>query len=327
MSDAHIHAYVDGQLKRERGQSLQSILGDLPEKYEQLEEYQRINDSLKTTLQPILLEPIPNGILQVFSGMGVGQPAANKKQKKVNAVQHNVNPKNNKPSQAAAPVRDQAPSGTKSGGPGGDRKKSKEPKESNGGVEIEMENEFEYKYRQLKSFGNALRTIPLIVIFCIVSFIIGWNVRNQFRFGEERVAEFVNHAINSDNIFADVAPEFNEPRSIDRVLRKRFTWPLSIPDTKELELQGGRLLPYGEYGVAAMLSYKASGKEISLYFNQMAGLVSVEIPFCEYVKPKTVCYWHRADMNFAVISEMKEDKLRGVAKTFLQQLLHLPNAN
>ena len=312
MSDAHIHAYVDGQLKQERGQSLESILGDIPEKYEQLEEYQRINESLVSTLQPILNEPIPNSILMLFknaNGMSNGSKTQSQGGKTAAPTNRAANLKQNK--------RDVIRPELKS-----------EPKplkqKSNGGAELEMENDFEYKSEQIHRLGNSTRTIPFIVILCIISFIVGWNVRNQFKFNEERVAEFVNQAINSDSIFIGEQQEITEARSIDRILRKKFTRPLHIPDSKELSLQGGRILPYGQSGVAAMLAYKALGETVSLYITQRSGLVTVEIPFCENVKPITVCYWHRDDMNFAVVSKLKEEKLRGVAKSFLQQLLHKP---
>jgi len=319
MSDAHIHAYVDGQLKQERGQSLQTILGDIPEKYEQLEEYQRINENLRSTLRPILQEPIPNSILMLFKGMethsrasknqasrnsrATTQAAPQARQTKANVVNHELKSEIKKP-----------------------KEKSKEKTKENteGGVGLVMENDLDYKYSQLRSFGSALRTIPIIVIFCIISFIVGWNVRNNFTFSEERVAEFVNRAINSDNIFIGENPEITELRNLDRVIRKRFTRPIHIPDSRDLSLKGGRILPYGESGSAAMLIYTAQGKDVSLYFNQVPGLVNVEIPYCEKIKPKTVCYWHRGDMNFIVISSLKEESLRGVAKTFLQQLLHNP---
>jgi len=315
MSDAHIHAYVDGQLKRERGISLQSILGDLPEKYEQLEEYQRINDSLRTTLQPMLDEPIPNSIMQLFNGAAPSPAAANSKfrKNKPNHVESQTQPEATMQASTSAPDLKSEAKAT--------AKKQKVPK---GEGNQEMENEFDYKYKQLRSFGSALRTIPIIVILCIVSFIVGWNVRNQYKFNEERTAEFVNQAINSDNIFIGNPQEITEPRSLDRIFRKKFTRPLQIPDSKELSLKGGRILPYGQSGTAALLEYSASGHAVSLYFNQVPGLVTVEIPFCENVKPKMVCYWHRGDMNFAVTATLKETQLRGIAKTFLQQLLHSP---
>ena len=317
MSDAHIHAYVDGQLKQERGQTLQSLLGDRPEKYEQLEEYQRINESLKNSLQHILTEPIPNSILTLLNQSESRPAAANNVSRIQPASAKGANLRSVKPEPAPAP----APSK-----PARESRSTKADSKPDSGIsELNLEDDLDYKYKQLRKFGNSLRTIPIIIIFCLISFIVGWNVRNQFQFSEERVADFVNNAINSHGIYAGQEQELTELRSINRVLRKRFSRPLQIPDTREMTLRGGRILPYGQSGVAALMEYRINGKTISLYVTQQSGLVTVEIPFCENVKPSTVCYWHRDDMNFAVIGKMKDDKLRLIAKSFLQKLLHKPS--
>jgi len=325
MSDAHIHAFVDGQLKRERGRSLQSILGDIPEKYEQLEEYQRINASLRDTLQPILEEPIPNSILVLFNGaMSSAAPAAAERTAASSAASQPTGrsrrlQRNNRDN------LEQQPQNTRSNKDKPESRKNKSKQESKGGAELEMESELEYKQHQLRSFGNSLRTIPIIFIFCVISFVAGWNVRNQFQFSEERTAMFVNNALNTDSIYVGGEQEITDIHALERVFRKTFTRPiLQLPNDKALQLKGGRLVPFSEEGRAVMLAYEADGQAVSLYFNQMQGLVTVEVPFCEFVNPKTVCYWHRDDMNFAVVSNLKESKLRPIAKDFLQKLLHKP---
>lgn len=303
MSDAHIHAYVDGQLKQERSQGLQSILGDRPEKYEQLEEYQRINEGLRSTLNFILEEPIPNSILSVFDSAAAAaapEPAPA-----------------GKPGRRASPEK-AAVAKSSAAKPG---KKSRQEQPS---LDPQLEEEMVYKTGQLHRIAQSIRMVPVIVIISILFFVAGWNVRNNFHFQEEKVAHFVNQALNSAHIFSDTTPELTDRRSLDRLFRKKFTHPLNIPNSREINLKGGRILPYGDSSVAGMMLYRVSGKSVTLFFNQDQGIVSVERPYCEIVNPKTVCYWHRSGMNFALLSTLDEGQLRAVAKTFVQKLLRDP---
>jgi len=71
MSDAHIHAYVDRQLKLEREQRLQELVSAWPEKFEQVQEYQIINQRLVDGLADIYNQPIPQSFMNMLSGGSV----------------------------------------------------------------------------------------------------------------------------------------------------------------------------------------------------------------------------------------------------------------
>ena len=68
MSDAHIHAFVDRQLKLEREERLQKLVSAWPEKYEQVQEYQLINQRLQDGLSDVYDQAIPDAIISILKG-------------------------------------------------------------------------------------------------------------------------------------------------------------------------------------------------------------------------------------------------------------------
>ncbi|MFV2057453.1 MAG: hypothetical protein ACC707_13350 [Thiohalomonadales bacterium] len=94
MSDAHIHAFVDKQLKREREERLQELVAAWPEKFEQIQEYQLINQRLLEGLADVYDQAIPDWITQTLQGGKL--PARSLPASPVKEVQEHLNEANKK---------------------------------------------------------------------------------------------------------------------------------------------------------------------------------------------------------------------------------------
>lgn len=62
ITDADLHAYLDGQLSEARRQQVEAWLKDYPDKLRELKEYQLIDRELQNLLEPVLKEPIPEAL-------------------------------------------------------------------------------------------------------------------------------------------------------------------------------------------------------------------------------------------------------------------------
>lgn len=62
ITDADLHAYLDGQLSEVRRLQVEAWLKDHPEKRRELQDYQLIDRELHKLLEPVLKEPIPDAL-------------------------------------------------------------------------------------------------------------------------------------------------------------------------------------------------------------------------------------------------------------------------
>ncbi|GAB6044136.1 anti-sigma factor family protein [Endothiovibrio diazotrophicus] len=63
VTEADLHAYVDGELSAERRHEVEAHLRTHPEVAREVEQYQRMNESLQQLYDPVLKEPIPARLL------------------------------------------------------------------------------------------------------------------------------------------------------------------------------------------------------------------------------------------------------------------------
>ncbi|TPI19531.1 anti-sigma factor [Mesorhizobium sp. B4-1-1] len=106
-------------------------------------------------------------------------------------------------------------------------------------------------------------------------------------------------------------------------LSNRVGLKLVAPDltTEGFELIGGRLLPAGEQGKAAMLLYEdAKGERISLFVTAVSSTTSKGTYTAEAGGPEAV-YWLDKGYACAVVGSLPPERLSGVAKSAYGQLL------
>lgn len=65
VTDADLHAYIDGQLSAERRIIVKHWLSEHPHELEKLKQYKSISNSLKKQYNPILSEPVPEHLYQL----------------------------------------------------------------------------------------------------------------------------------------------------------------------------------------------------------------------------------------------------------------------
>jgi len=61
-TEADLHAYVDGRLDEPRRSELESWLAARPQEAERLAAYRQLGDELRATYDPLLAEPVPEGM-------------------------------------------------------------------------------------------------------------------------------------------------------------------------------------------------------------------------------------------------------------------------
>ena len=64
ITEAELHAYVDGGLTASRRSEVESWLGARPEEAERVAAYRRIGDELRSRYEPVLIEPIPAKLMR-----------------------------------------------------------------------------------------------------------------------------------------------------------------------------------------------------------------------------------------------------------------------
>ena len=119
----------------------------------------------------------------------------------------------------------------------------------------------------------------------------------------------------------------DEPAGLD-LLRPRFSWGLAARDPnarglvqRGFELIGGRLLPAGERGRAAMLLYEdAKGERISLFVTGESSEASSGTYSAESKGPEAV-YWLDKGYGCAVVGSLPPERLSDIAKSAYDQLV------
>ena len=59
VTDAELHAYVDGQLDNRQRRAVEAYLATHPEEAERVAHYQQLNSALRKLYEPVLNEPLP----------------------------------------------------------------------------------------------------------------------------------------------------------------------------------------------------------------------------------------------------------------------------
>ena len=297
MSDAHIHAYVDGQLKREREQRLQALLGERPEKYEQIKEYQAINLRLQEALAFLLEEELPPAISNLLNKNKTLRKEGGSSAGKEKRISH----------------AQQSPD---SGG-----------KEIN--IDLEpvqiAEKRPQRRFRFLLSF---------VTIALILGFVSGWALRQNVQLSSEMMVMQINNALTAHRLYADSASHAvdyaaQENGALKKKFKQMFGQRLNVPALKsfKLALLGGRVLPLGPGETAGYLLYKDQKQKtsVSVYINRIPNAISSSKPFCELTSGKvdnreSVCLWQRDGLNYVIVSKIPVQDLRPIAKEVQRQI-------
>lgn len=64
ITEADLHAYIDGQLSAERTREIESYLASRPDEMQRLEAYREQKHALRSLFDPVLDEPLPNRLMQ-----------------------------------------------------------------------------------------------------------------------------------------------------------------------------------------------------------------------------------------------------------------------
>lgn len=353
MSDAHIHAYVDGQLKREGEHRLQTLLGARPEKHEQIQEYQAINVRLRQELAFILAEELSPGLSAILGQAKVGQAKVGQAkvgQAKVGqatlprqaAAKPRAKPRV-KPQIAPSPTPAEPASAVTVNVP----QPSPQPVVPDSPIPPPPEPTPNIAAIDLDTLMTApAHSNPVqdgfrglwFGMLCIVGLVAlggGWSLRQHTEFAAERLATQINSALTAHLLYANESDHVVDfaPLQVGKYRQWLNRWlgqRLVIPNLSAMQLEflGARLLPITSAEAAGFLVYRKEKHPatISVYVNRIPKAITVSLPTCEQppvagAKPLTVCYWFRHSLNYLVVSDLPVDDTRAAAKEVLRQIV------
>jgi anti-sigma factor RsiW len=154
----------------------------------------------------------------------------------------------------------------------------------------------------------------------------GWLLRDISVYEERRMRDFAALAADAH---AAYAPEVRHPvevsgterEHLQKWLSKRLSGPVQVPDLGPIgyAFVGGRLLP-ANGGVAGQLMYEnAAGNRVTLYFKKAVGEPTSAFRYV-VTDGLSVFYWHDAQFNYALTSELAREQLLPICKRVYEQL-------
>jgi anti-sigma factor RsiW len=180
------------------------------------------------------------------------------------------------------------------------------------------------------TWQHNLRNIAAAMALVIVAGSVGWVTRGVFWTEEPLSEHLIDNAVAAHAMYVKeqahaVEAAANSP-NLMRWLSNRIATPIDAPNltASGFTFLGGRLLPgeSGEHahGPAAQLMYEnASAERVTLYITG-APPDKKEVWKYESRGGLDAYYWADADVTCTIVSDLPEDKVRGLGTAIFEQL-------
>lgn len=316
MSNAHIHAYVDGQLKEEREEQLQEYIATHPEKYEQVEEYQLINVRLYEQLGALLDEPIPPSILALSNPTNKSKS----KKKPKNKVKDNVK---SKVKRGADRIRSKIKLSNKVV-PISDAIASSSQIEIEDDVDVELDRDTTSVFSGHNYVGgNKLHLVALLLI----GLIGGWFLHDNLdAFAGNSLAGVAQFAVDAHQLYTKDSRHGVEVsvrnskhlRSWMKSQLKTNVDPVNL-EKHGYKLLGGRVLPVkGTIAGQYMYKNKKDKSKLTILVSSYVQDTQNTIPKCKNIELENktmlnVCGWKKSDLIYYVVTSKPTEEVNILA--------------
>lgn len=294
ISDAYLHAFVDGQLSKKQYAEFEDYLIDNPEKIDQVDQYIQVATKIHEIYDPVFDEPVPDSILKLFD-----IPDENL----LDDDSHVLSGQLIHPKQGI--VTKLQSLGTKI--------RSSVPR-----IRLPA---LTFRIKKPTSFA-------LPVAWTMACIMLGWFLNygaNNMLPNIVMTAE--QHAINAHIIYAKekkhmVEVGASEVKHLMKWLSKRLNASVGPANLKDFdfELVGGRLLPVNQKHAGLYMYKNTDDVRLSLYISSVVDNQQTVDIQCDALEIVQVCSWKNDALAYFVISEIAASDLKQIAMEVRYQL-------
>jgi anti-sigma factor RsiW len=294
ISDAYLHAFIDGQLSKKQYAEFEDYLVDNPTKIDQVDQYIQVATKIHDIYDPVLDEPVPDSILKLFE-----LPNDNL----FDEDNHVLSGKLIRAKQGIL------------------------TKLQSLGTKI-FSNVPNIRLPALTSPFKKPASFALPVAWTMACVLLGWVLH----FGTSSTLPNINmtaeqHAINAHIIYAKekkhmVEVAASETKHLMKWLSKRLNASVGPANLKDFnfELVGGRLLPVNQKHAGLYMYKNQDEVRLSLYISSVVDNQQTADIQCDALEKVQICSWKNDALAYFVISEIPAADLKQIAMEVRYQL-------